>query len=78
MICYICGKQATDRHHLLSQTKLYKKLYGKLIHDEKNIIYLCNSCHLNKSIPKLTEKQFCEIMGIEIKSKSGQKILTKN
>jgi len=74
MKCEICGMIATDRHHLLSQTKLYKKLYGKLIHDEKNIMYLCNRCHLNKTIPKISEKQFCEIMGIEIKSKSGKKL----
>jgi len=39
-----------------------------------NIMYLCNDCHLNKSIPKLTEKEFCEILGIEPRSKSGIKV----
>lgn len=72
MICQICGGIATDRHHLFSQTKLNRRLYGKLIDDERNIMYLCNGCHLNKSIPKMTEREFCEVMGIEIRSKSGR------
>jgi rRNA maturation endonuclease Nob1 len=71
MICSICGNQATDAHHLYSQSKQARKLYGKLIDDEKNIMYLCNGCHLNRSIPKHSEREFCEIMGIEIRSKSG-------
>jgi hypothetical protein len=66
--CSLCGvNRATDRHHLLSQSKHYKKKYGKLIHDHRNLIYLCNGCHLNRSIPKFTEKEFCEKIGIEFK-----------
>lgn len=68
--CQMCHKnRATDRHHLLSQTKHYKKKYGKLIHNHKNLMYLCSNCHLNRSIPKLTEREFCEKMGIEYKEK---------
>ena len=73
MICQLCKKaQATDKHHLFSQTKANKKMYGQLIHHELNIMYLCNGCHLNKTVPKMTEKEFCDIMGIEIRSKSGR------
>jgi len=72
--CEICGKPATDKHHLLSQTKRNRKLYGMLLDLSMNIMYLCNDCHLNKSIPKLTEKEFCEILGIEPRSKSGIKV----
>ncbi len=71
-ICKLCGGRATDRHHLLPQTKQNRALYGKLIDDPANIIYLCNDCHLNKSIPHMTEKEFCEKLNIEIKSKSGR------
>lgn len=69
MICEMCGNMATDFHHLLSQTKRMKKLYGKLIHDERNIMYLCNGCHLSKSVPKYSELVFCEKLGIKPRSK---------
>lgn len=72
-ICKLCGAKATDRHHLYSQSKHARELYGKLLDDEKNIIYLCNDCHVGgASIPKMTEREFCEAIGIEIRSKSGQ------
>lgn len=69
-----CNNLATDKHHLFSQTKHNKKVYRDFIDHRLNIMYLCNGCHTTKSIPKLTEKQFCERMKIEIRSKSGQEI----
>ena len=62
---------ASQTHHLFSQTKLNKKLYPDYIHDERNLMYLCNSCHLTKPIPKLSEREFAELMGIKTRSKSG-------
>lgn len=67
--CELCGKQATDRHHIFSQTKWARRLYGVLIDDPRNIMYLCNSCHLNKIIPKMDEKEFCAKMGIKPRGK---------
>jgi len=72
MICKVCKvRQAEHKHHLFSKTKLNKKLYGKLIDDKRNIMFLCSVCHLNKPIQKLTEKQFCNILKIEVRSKTG-------
>lgn len=67
--CEICGKQSTDRHHIFSQTKWARKLYGKLLDDPRNIMYLCSLCHLSKVIPKMDEKQFCAKMDIQIRGK---------
>jgi hypothetical protein len=72
-VCHLCGGVATDKHHLYSQTKQARELYGKLLDDPRNIVYLCNACHIGgASIPKLTEREFCAALGIEIRSKSGQ------
>ena len=70
--CALCGNRSTDKHHLFSQTKQNRELYGKLLDDERNIMYLCNDCHLNKSVPKWNELEFCEAIGIEVRSKSGR------
>jgi len=73
MICEICLKQqASDKHHKYSQTKLNKKLYKDFIHHEDNIVYLCNGCHLHKSIPKWTEIEFCIHFDIIPRTKSGR------
>lgn len=71
MICAICHQRYADHeHHLFSNSKLNRKLYGsKPINDNRNKIHVCHVCHLNKPIPKYTEKQFCKIMGIEPRSK---------
>lgn len=74
MLCEICEKRtATEQHHLFSQTKWAKKLYGDLIHHESNLIYVCYDCHHNKPIPKQSEKQFCMNLSIDVRSKSGKK-----
>lgn len=70
MLCEMCNKeQATEAHHLLSQSKIYKRLYGDLIHHESNIMYLCYDCHHNKPVPKQSEEEFCANLGIEPRSK---------
>ena len=74
MICEICYRPATDRHHKFEQYEWRKKLYPDFIHDERNFQYLCNDCHLQKKegIIFFTEKEFCEVMGIETRSKVGR------
>jgi 5-methylcytosine-specific restriction endonuclease McrA len=77
--CELCGKAVSDhKHHLYSRTLKARELYGKLIDDERNIMYLCGGCHLNKSIPKFTEVEFCEAIGIEPRSKTAQIKKLKN
>lgn len=65
--CYL--RPAEHKHHMLSQTKANVKLYPDYIHHEMNILRLCSICHLNKSIPKLTELEFCRLLKIKPRSK---------
>lgn len=70
MICKLCKiNQSEHKHHLFSQTKWARKLYGNLIDDPRNLMELCSVCHLNKPIPKYTEIEFCNALGIEPRSK---------
>lgn len=70
--CSLCERPAEHRHHLFSRTAWATNLYGKLIDDDRNIMLLCSTCHLNKPIPKMTEKEFCNKLGIEIISKESK------
>lgn len=59
--CELCWSHlARHKHHKLSQTKVYRKIYGKLLDEPFNIMLLCEDCHLNKPVPKYTEKEFRE------------------
>lgn len=72
MQCEICkSREATEQHHMLSQSKLYKRLYGDLIHDERNIMYVCELCHKWNPVPKFTEIEFCIALDIVPRSKSA-------
>jgi 5-methylcytosine-specific restriction endonuclease McrA len=78
-MCELCGKKkANHLHHLFSQTKLNKKLYPDFIHDVKNLMLLCYDCHLNKKVPKFTEIEFCRIMAIEPRSKTGKELYLRH
>jgi hypothetical protein len=69
--CVKCFERAAmHKHHKLPQTKLYRKLYPDFIDDERNIDLTCEDCHANNPT-HYTEEQFCSIMGIEPRSKSG-------
>jgi 5-methylcytosine-specific restriction endonuclease McrA len=71
--CEVCKeKVATEQHHRFSQTKWAKKLYGSLIHHEANLMALCYDCHHNKPLDKWSEKEFCQALGIAIRSKTGR------
>lgn len=59
MICEICfTRPAEQKHHLLSQSKMYRKIYGKLLDEHFNILNVCSVCHLNHPIMKYTEAEF--------------------
>jgi len=53
-----CTKYADDHHHLYSNDKKNRKVYGDLIDEDFNIMYINNDCHITKVIPKLTEIEF--------------------
>lgn len=70
--CVLCGTdRKLQRHHLFSQTKVNKRLYGDLIHHPSNIVFACADCHLNSPIPKYTEAEFCAVLGITPRSKEA-------
>jgi hypothetical protein len=67
-------RPATEVHHLFSQgtrNGWRRRLYGDLLDDPRNLQYLCYDCHHNKPLKKYTEREFCRIMDIEIRSKRG-------
>jgi hypothetical protein len=66
-------RPATERHHLFSQTKWARKLYGNLIDHPLNIRLLCYDHHHNKPLDKWTEQEFCDAIGIEPRSKELSK-----
>jgi hypothetical protein len=70
-ICHLCHDRNTEhRHHLFSDTDQNRRLYGKkLLDSDFNLIPVCSVCHLYKPIPKLSEREFCEKAGIEVRSK---------
>ena len=76
--CAKCGELATELHHLFSQSKLNKKLYGELIHHPLNIQKLCYQCHHNMPVDKLSELEFCDKLNIVPRSKCGLLIYNRN
>jgi len=72
-LCEKCRvMEATERHHRYSQTKLNRKLYKDYIDRPENIQYLCYDCHHQRPLDKLTEKEFCDLFKIKLRSKSGK------
>jgi len=68
---------ATDSHHKFPQYKLHKKLYPDFIHHPDNILHYCSDCHLQKSIVKWTEIEFCLHFQIKPRTKSGLQLWSK-
>jgi len=64
-----CSKNAIHHHHIYSDSKEARKLYGSMVDDDRNIILLCEDCHNWKPLLKYTEWEFCEALGIEPRSK---------
>ena len=55
-----CQERATDHHHLYPQTQYARRTYGSMLNEDFNIVLISNRCHLNKSIPIWSEKEFIE------------------
>jgi hypothetical protein len=66
-----CGKMATDKHHKYSKTRKSKELYPEYIDHPDNLLFYANEHHLNKTIKKWNELQFCRFFGIIPRSKDG-------
>lgn len=74
MICQTCHKPKTSfqKHHKFHNVVWARKLYGDLMNDPKNIQFVCSDCntsHAGTGLKHWTEKQFCEAMGIGMRSK---------
>ena len=71
--CELCnGTVLIQRHHKYSQVKWARKLYGYLLDDERNIMWVCGNCHASHANPKLihwNELDFCQALEIEPRSK---------
>lgn len=69
-LCQRClTKKAVHKHHLFSNAKRNREIYGKIMDHPLNVMYLCYDCYLNHSIVKYDEAYFREIMaaaGIEL------------
>jgi len=71
-ICKLCGKsQKIQGHHKFPQYKNHKELYPDFINHPDNLLDICVDCHMVKSIPTWSEKEFCEHFKIEVRSKGG-------
>jgi hypothetical protein len=72
--CTCCGRPGPlDLHHRFPQVKWAVKLYGELIHDPRNLQKACNDCHASHRSTKLehwNEREFCNALGIEPRSKT--------
>lgn len=78
MYCELCEqRRATEIHHKLSQTRVYKKAYPEFIHHPDNLVHICQVCHHYKSIPKWTEVEFCRHFNIRPRTKSGKQAWKK-
>lgn len=74
MICPSCKKLKTiwHDHHLFHNVAWARKIYGALINHPKNKMRVCADCntsHAGIGLTHWTERQFCQELGIEIKSK---------
>ena len=74
MICEVCGKErGCQKHHKFPQHKWARRLYGALLDHPKNIMMVgpdCHASHAKMSGHVWTEKEFCEALGIEPRSKT--------
>ena len=73
IICEVCGiRQATELHHKLSQSKVWKSIYPEYIHNKVNLVHCCALCHKWKPMPKWDEATFCKALGIAPRSKEAE------
>ena len=55
---------------MFPQTKTNRRLYRALLDDSRNMMPVCADCH--PKAPHLTEREFCELLGIATRSKTGK------
>lgn len=73
--CSKCGATGfISTHHKYKQKAWRRKLYGDLLDDTRNLVYdVCSDCHkFLDANDILSEQEFCDIMGISVKSKTGR------
>ncbi len=47
-LCEKCGTEpASQKHHMFPQTKLHRKIYGKMLDEEWNLQRMCVKCHVS-------------------------------
>jgi hypothetical protein len=56
--CFNCKKFADHHHHLFPNTKQNRRIYGDLIDQDFNIMFINSDCHLTRAIPHSTEIEF--------------------
>lgn len=74
--CPACKRMKTifHKHHKFHNTKWARNVYGKLIDHCLNIDVVCadcNSSHSGIGLTHWSEREFCEALGIEMRSKHG-------
>lgn len=74
MICPACHSHKTSwqKHHKFHNVVWARNLYGYLMDDFRNIQFVCSNCntsHAGIGLTHWTEKEFCENIGIEPRSK---------
>ena len=57
-----CDEEATDIHHMLSKSNINKAKFPLFLNSIFNLKHINNGCHLNKTIPKIREREawLCE------------------
>ena len=77
-LCEVCNKNiASQRHHCFSQSKFNRKVYPDYIDDLRNIQFTCSDCNSSHASPFLkhfNEIDFCKIMNIRPRTKTGMEI----
>jgi 5-methylcytosine-specific restriction endonuclease McrA len=44
-----CHRRYEEIHHIVSNSVMYRRIYGKLIQSKDNGVCVCKSCHQNHS-----------------------------
>lgn len=45
--CALCGRPATDLHHIVPRSRTSRKHPAEWLNDPRNLIALCQGCHSN-------------------------------
>lgn len=77
--CEACKKRVGNQwHHKFPQGTekgWRRKLYGALLDDPRNLQWCCEKCnpsHAGLGLIHWSEEEFCKVLNIEIRSKTGK------